>query len=93
MRTVAYVGRGGKHQCIYWDAALECFGVRVYPSGRRTYVYSYRIECRKRSGKLGRVDTLTLDLPKADGSNVWLTLAMLRMPASRFSTCKRHRPE
>jgi hypothetical protein len=35
-RTLSYVGRGGKHQCVYWDTALESFGVRVYPSGRRT---------------------------------------------------------
>ena len=61
VRTLPYVGRGGKHQCIYWEANLECFGVRVFPSGRRTYVYSYRVQGRKRLGKIGRVDVLTLD--------------------------------
>ena len=33
VRTVPYQGRGGKHQCVYWDEALESFGLRVYPSG------------------------------------------------------------
>lgn len=61
VRTLPYVGRGGKHQCVYWDTALESFGVRVYPSGRRTYVCSYRINRRKRLAKLGRVDVMSLD--------------------------------
>jgi integrase len=61
VRTFPYVGRGGKHQCIYWDANLEGFGVRVYPTGGRTYVCTYRVNRRKRLAKLGRVDVLTLD--------------------------------
>jgi integrase len=61
VRNLTYIGPGGKHQCVYWDEALECFGVRVYPSGRRVYVCAYRVNRRKRVAKLGRVDTLTLD--------------------------------
>jgi len=33
----------------------------VYPTGKRTYVCSYRVEKRKRLAKLGRADVLTLD--------------------------------
>jgi hypothetical protein len=33
VRTLPYQGASAKHQCIYWDEALECFGLRVYPSG------------------------------------------------------------
>jgi len=61
VRTLRYVGRGGKHQCIYWDENFEGFGVRVYPTGGRTYVCTYRVNRRKRLAKLGRVDVLTLD--------------------------------
>ena len=46
---------------MYWDEALESFGVRVYPSGRRTYVCAYRVRRRKRLASLGRADVLTLD--------------------------------
>lgn len=60
-RSLPYVGASGKHQCIYWDSALECFGLRVYPSGRRSYVYSYWVHRRKRLGTLGRADVLTLE--------------------------------
>lgn len=61
VRGLRYEGPGGKHQCVYWDEALEGFGVRVYPTGRRTYVCSYRVRRRKRLATLGRADVLTLD--------------------------------
>jgi hypothetical protein len=61
VRVLPYVGHSVKQQCIYWDAALPCFGLRVYPSGRRVYVCSYRIRRRKRLALLGRADVLTLD--------------------------------
>ena len=61
VRSIPYRGPGGKHQCVYWDDALECFGLRVYPSGRRVYVCAYRVNRRKRMARLGRADVLTLD--------------------------------
>lgn len=61
VRSIPYQGPGGKHQCVYWDVALEGFGLRVYPSGRRVYVCSYRVRRRKRLATLGRADVLTLD--------------------------------
>ena len=40
---------------------MPCFGVRVFPSGRRSYVCSYRVLGRFRIATLGRSDALTLD--------------------------------
>jgi len=61
VRTVPYSGPGGKGQCVYWDEALESFGLRVHPSGRRMYVCAYRINQRKRLATLGRADAMSLD--------------------------------
>ncbi len=61
VRTVPYQGHGGKHQCVYWDEALESFGLRVYPTGRRVYVCAYRVNGRKRLARLGRADAVSLD--------------------------------
>src|ERR1700722_2815306 len=61
VKQLPYLGTEKQQQCIYWDAALECFGLRIYPSGRRVYVCSYRIQKRKRLACLGRADVLTLD--------------------------------
>lgn len=60
IRTIPYAG-AGRAQCIYWDEGLTGFGLRVFPSGKRTYVCSYRVNKRKRLAKLGRADVLTLD--------------------------------
>ena len=61
VRSIPYQGPGGKHQCVYWDEALEGFGLRVYPSGRRVDVCSYRVNRRKRLATLGRAGVLTLE--------------------------------
>jgi Arm domain-containing DNA-binding protein len=49
---------------VYWDEALESFGLRVHPSGRRVYVCAYRVNQRKRLATLGRADALSLDQPR-----------------------------
>lgn len=61
VRTVPYCGPGRKGQCVYWDEALESFGLRVHPSGRRVYVCTYRVNRRKRLATLGRADAMSLD--------------------------------
>ena len=60
IKPLPYVGSRNE-QCIYWDAHLSGFGVRVYPTGGRTFVCSYRISGRKRTVTLGRADILKLD--------------------------------
>ena len=42
-----------------WDARVEGFGVRVRPSGGRSYIYLAAGKCRRRR-TLGRVGTMTL---------------------------------
>lgn len=61
VRTVPYSGPNGRGQCVYWDEALEAFGLRVYPTGRRVYVCTYRVNQRKRLATLGRADAMSLD--------------------------------
>ena len=61
VRTVPYSGPAGRGQCVYWDEALESFGLRVYPTGRRVYVCTYRVNQRKRLATLGRADAMSLD--------------------------------
>jgi integrase len=46
---------------IYWDTGLAGFGLRVFATGLRTYVCSYRVSRRRRIASLGRATVLTLD--------------------------------
>ena len=44
-----------------WDVALKGFGVRVLPSGRKTYLAQYRQKGRQRRVKIGIHGALTAD--------------------------------
>lgn len=46
---------------IVWDDALPSFGCRVYPSGKKAFVFAYRYAGRQRLIVLGRYGLLTVD--------------------------------
>jgi len=48
---------GGKYA---WDDDLAGFGVRVYPTGRKSFVVGYRADGRQRFLTVGRVGELTM---------------------------------
>jgi len=88
VRTLPYIGGGEKRQCIYWDESLETFGVRVYPSGRRAYVCTYRVDRRKRLAKLGRVDGLSLDQARRKAMAYLAKVASNEDPQTHFDAVK-----
>jgi len=45
---------------VLWDSSFSGFGVRVYPSGKKAYVISYRIQRRKRLMVIGDASIFTL---------------------------------
>ena len=46
---------------VRWDDQLPGFGIRVFPTGRKSFVLSYRSNSRKRLMALGTYGVLTLD--------------------------------
>ena len=63
-RTVDALARQGKPG-VYWDEALPGFGVRVYGTGRMTYVVQSRGPNGSRRATLGRHGELTPDQARA----------------------------
>jgi integrase len=55
----AFKCRGGWD--VRWDDMVSGLGVRIYPSGKKAFVISYRVKGRKRLMVLGRYGVLTLD--------------------------------
>ena len=45
---------------VRWDDLLPGFGVRIYPSGKKAFVLSYRVAGRKRMFTIGRYGVYTL---------------------------------
>ncbi|AZL16333.1 tyrosine-type recombinase/integrase [Rickettsiales endosymbiont of Stachyamoeba lipophora] len=46
---------------VRWDTEVTGFGVRVYESGKKSYILSYRVSGRKKLVVLGSTQVLTLD--------------------------------
>jgi integrase len=55
-----YSKQDGK-QDIYWDDQLPGFGVRVYPSGKKSFVLFYRAKGRQHIRVIGQYGTITLE--------------------------------
>ena len=51
----------GKSRDARWDDQIPGLGVRIYPSGRKAFILSYRASGRKRLLTLGSFGVLTLD--------------------------------
>ena len=51
----------GISQDIRWDNQLPGFGVRLYPTGKKSFVLSYRSKGRKHIMTVGKYGVLTLD--------------------------------
>lgn len=58
--SVAYRGNGTRRHVI-WDDDPVGLGLRVFPSGLKTFVLSYRVNGRKRLLTLGSLGVLQLD--------------------------------
>lgn len=50
--------------CIIFDENLPGFGLRVYPSGRKTFLVQYRLGGRTRKVTIGRFGTITPDMAR-----------------------------
>ena len=53
--------KNGKKQDIRWDSKLKGFGVRIYPTGKKSFVLSYRMNRRKHIVVIGRYGVFTLE--------------------------------
>ena len=58
--ALAYQG-DGESRDVRWDEEVPGFGVRIYPTGKKAFVLSYRVQGRKRLLTLGRYGVLTVD--------------------------------
>jgi len=56
----------GKAQHIIWDDEVPGFGIRLYPTGKKSFVLSYRYNNRKSIMVIGSYSILTLDQARKD---------------------------
>jgi len=63
--AMQYEGDGTSRD-VRWDDELRGFGVRVYPSGQKAFVLSYRAQGRKRLMTIGAYGVQTLDQARGE---------------------------
>lgn len=56
----------GKAKHIIWDGEVKGFGVRIYPTGKKSFVLDYRDNNRKNLMVIGSYSILTLDHARKD---------------------------
>ena len=69
VRVIAAAKPGAKEYTL-WDNLLAHFGVRVQPSGVRSYIIQTRVNGRMRKITLGRFPELPLDAARREGASV-----------------------
>jgi integrase len=60
----------GWTRSVLWDDDLHGFGLRIYPSGRKVFVLSYRARGSKRLSTLGAYGVLTVDEARKKASRL-----------------------
>src|SRR5690606_7939664 len=61
-RTIDALKPPGEKQIVLWDSEIRGFGVRVLPSGLKTFIVQYRnAEGIKRRVNLGRFGVITVE--------------------------------
>ncbi|MEW6237547.1 MAG: site-specific integrase [Candidatus Omnitrophota bacterium] len=64
-----------KKQCIFWDDELKGFGLRVFPSGVKTFVVGYRLRGRYRLTSIGRYGVFTVETARKAAQEILFNAA------------------
>lgn len=59
IRSLGYTMTNDKH-CVVWDDKLPGFGVRIYPTGSKVYVVSYRVKRTRYIRVIGKCNEMQL---------------------------------
>jgi integrase len=72
--SFTFQGKDASQRDIRWDDSMSGLGVRIYPTGKKTFVLSYRHQGRKRLMAIGHYGVLTLDQARDDARAHLVTL-------------------
>ena len=88
-RTIDEAVYQGPGACYLWDTELVAFGLRIYPTGRKSFVVSYWSRGRRRFYILGQYGKLTLPQAREAALEVFLRVRRGEDPAGDRQTARR----
>jgi integrase len=84
----------GKRDLFLWDSKVPGFGVRIYPTGKRMYVFQYRTRDRQqRRVAIGLHGPLTVETAREAASDLYEAVRKGRDPAEEQKTIARRVPD
>jgi len=78
-----FTGDNPKAFCVLWDGELKGFGLRVYPTGRKSFIIKYRHAGRQGIHKIGPYGPLTVEQARKMATAFLGELAQGIDPATR----------
>ena len=79
----------GAKDCVFWDASLPGFGVKVTPKGRRVFLVMYRAGARLRKYTIGPYGRITLPMARGHAQKIFAARLDGRDPASEKKDARR----
>jgi hypothetical protein len=77
-----------------WDTKVPGFGVRVYPTGKRMYVFQYRTKARQqRRVAIGLHGPFTIEKAREAAGDLYEAVRKGRDPADEQKTAARRAPD
>lgn len=76
---------------LVWDRDVRGFGVRIYPSGKKTYLVQYRAGRRTRRVTIGQHGVLTTEEARREAKQLLASVARGNDPSAQRQA-KRHAP-
>lgn len=74
---------------VVFDPSLPAFGLRIEPSGVKTFQLSYRVGGRQRMATLGRLGIVTLDSARREARRMLGVVAERRDPLAEHDAARR----
>ena len=83
-----------KRDLFVWDSKVPAFGVRIYPSGKRVYVFQYRTKARQqRRVAIGLHGPLTIEVAREVAADLYEAVRKGRDPADEQKKAARRIPD
>ena len=88
-RLVESIKPHEKNEILVWDSELKGFGVRIFPTGRRTYFVQYRNPFGStRRKKIGVHGVITAELARDEAKGLLGSIAKGKDPSKDFQQAK-----
>lgn len=79
----AVYGGKGNANYVLWDQDTPGFGLRIYPTGKKTFVIGYRFKNRYQQMAIGKYGILTVDQARAEAKKKLAVVASGINPAAQ----------